>query len=203
MTFDPSNALHFGHGLFLLNLAAIGHFLAIWPMDDLCWGHFEIMLSWLGGLPPYPIRSFSSVPQSMTKYLARYIPIQTPLISNFNILTYLNVSTNRTPLMTFDPNIPTHFTLPLLQGISTPHMNLIRLCVKKIWTTQKACTKSLTHWHTKHAAIRSFLTDDLKMKITVDTVNSLGSRSKIKWILQMCALHIFNKLAHKHRPIDK
>ena len=108
--------------------------------------------------PPYPIQSFSSVPQSMTKYLARYmyIPIQTPLISNFNIPTYLNVLTNRTPLMTFDHNIPTHITLPLLQGISTPHVNLIRLCVKKIRMTEKTGTKSLTHWHTKHAAIKVF-----------------------------------------------
>ena len=89
-------------------------------------------------------------------------------------MTYLNVSLNRTPLMTFDPNIPTHITFPLLQGISTPHMNLIRLCVKKIWMTQKVCTKSLTHWltdwhtdthtHTKHAAIRSYLADDLMRK---------------------------------------
>ena len=40
---------------------------------------------------------------------------------------------------------------------------LILLCVKKIWTTQRVCTKSLTNWHThtKHAAIRSFLTEDL------------------------------------------
>ena len=123
------------------------------------------LCSYDSGHTPYPMPSFSSVPQCMTKYLARYIPIQTPYISNFNILTYLNVSTSRTPLMTFDPNIPTHITFPLLQGISTPHMNLIRLCVKKIWTSQKACTKSLTHWHTKHAAIRSFLTDNLKISI--------------------------------------
>ena len=69
---------------------------------------------------------------------------------------------------TFGSNIPTHITFPLLQGISTPHTNLIRLCIKKIWMTQKVCTYSLTHWltdtHTKHAAIRSFLTDDLKMR---------------------------------------
>ena len=61
------------------------------------------------------------------------------------------------------------------------HMNLIHLWVKRIWMTQKANIKSLTHWHThthtpthtpppthththmKHAAIRSFLTDDQKM----------------------------------------
>ena len=51
-------------------------------------------------------------------------------------------------------------------------MNLIHLCVKKIWTMQKVYTKSLTHWltdwltdrQTKHAAMRSFLTDDLKRK---------------------------------------
>ena len=44
-------------------------------------------------------------------------------------------------------------------------MNLIRLCVKKIWMMQKVYTKTHTHWLTdwltKHAAIRSFLTDDL------------------------------------------
>ena len=48
--------------------------------------------------------------------------------------------------MTFDPNKPTHIMSPppLLQGINTPHTNLIRLCVKKIWTTQKAFAKSWT-----------------------------------------------------------
>ena len=37
MTFDPSNALHFGQGFFLPNLVAIGHFLAIWPLVDPRW----------------------------------------------------------------------------------------------------------------------------------------------------------------------
>ena len=39
MTFDPSNALHFGQGFFLPNLVAIGHFYAIdtWlTPDDPC-----------------------------------------------------------------------------------------------------------------------------------------------------------------------
>ena len=35
MIFDPSNALHFGQGFFLLNLVATGHFKAIWPLVDL------------------------------------------------------------------------------------------------------------------------------------------------------------------------
>ena len=68
--------------------------------------------------------------------------------------------------MTFDPNIPTHITFPLVQGISTPHMNLVRLCVKKIWMTPKMCTKNLTHWLTNTQSmqpLRSFLMDYLKM----------------------------------------
>ena len=36
--------------------------------------------------------------------------------TNFNILIYRKVSFNRTPLMTFDPNIPTRIMFPLLQG---------------------------------------------------------------------------------------
>ena len=97
------------------------------------------------------------------------IHVDLKLISN--ILIYLNVLSNRTPLMTFDPNKPTCIMLTLLQGTNIPHMNLIHLCIKKIWTTQKECTKSLTdwltdwliYWHTVHATIRSFLTDDLKI----------------------------------------
>ena len=34
MTFDPSNALHFGQGFFLANLVAIGDFLSIWPLVE-------------------------------------------------------------------------------------------------------------------------------------------------------------------------
>ena len=37
MTFNLSNALCFGQGYFLPNLAAIGHSLAIWPLIDPGW----------------------------------------------------------------------------------------------------------------------------------------------------------------------
>ena len=63
-------------------------------------------------------------------------------------------------------HICTHIIFPIIRHKHTI-MNLICHWVKKMQTTQKAYTKSLTHkltdWHThrKHAA-RSFLTDALK-----------------------------------------
>ena len=37
MTFDPINALHFGQWFYQLNLVAIGHFWAIWPLVSPSW----------------------------------------------------------------------------------------------------------------------------------------------------------------------
>ena len=37
LTFDLSNALHFGQGFFLPNLLAIGISQAVWPLIDPCW----------------------------------------------------------------------------------------------------------------------------------------------------------------------
>ena len=150
MTFDPSNTLHFGQGFYQFwQPKAFLRQLDLWMTFDHWWGHFELYSQKLRALPPTPKPSFSSVPRSMTKCISRHIPIQTPQISNLSTLTYLNVSSNKTCLMTFDLIKPTCIMFPLQQGKSTQHTNPIRLCVKKNMNTTKCiCTKSLTDWHT-------------------------------------------------------
>ena len=56
MTFDPSNELHVDQGFFLLNLVAIRHFQAIWPLVDLSWPLHDLwpqqcITLWSGVLP--------------------------------------------------------------------------------------------------------------------------------------------------------
>ena len=103
MTFDPSIALHFGQGFFLPNLVAIGHSWTISPClnpVDPCMTfnpsnalHFTVRGSsyeigghraflkqldlWMTFDPwsaPYPMPSFSSIPQSTTKPIAVHTP---------------------------------------------------------------------------------------------------------------------------------
>ena len=56
MTFDPSNELHFDQGFFQLNLVAVKHFWAIWPLVDPGWplhDHWpqQFIMLWSGVLP--------------------------------------------------------------------------------------------------------------------------------------------------------
>ena len=73
------------------------------------------------------------------------------------MIVYLNVSSNRTPLLTFDPNIPTHIIFPTLQGKSMysiwtwsifalTRYERCKKCILKLWHTD-----SLTDWLTEEA----------------------------------------------------
>ena len=57
--------------------------LDLWMTFDLWWGHCKNMLSNLGPTP-YPIPSFSSVPQGMTKRITRHTYIHTYRLDYFS-----------------------------------------------------------------------------------------------------------------------
>ena len=79
-TFYSINALHFGQGLFWLNLVVMGHLKAtwLWMTFDLWSGHFFFMLSIFDCLSPTLMPSSCSIRGNTMKMHSRTNKIQKP-----------------------------------------------------------------------------------------------------------------------------
>ena len=87
MTFDPSNALHFGQEFFRPNLVAIGHCQKNWPLDDLQWPLHDLWpQQWTTGPSTILVTKFGTRRAFLDKLTSRW-PLVTfawPLTSTMN-----------------------------------------------------------------------------------------------------------------------